>query len=48
MYEKVNCPGKKFKIIRSCMIQPLTNLYYYYAMMKLAKVNSVTHITYLF
>jgi len=25
------------------MIGPLTDLYYYYAMMKLAKVDSITH-----
>jgi len=25
------------------MVRPLTNLYYYYAMMKLSKVDSVTH-----
>jgi len=30
------------------MIRPLTNFYYYYAMMKLEKVDSVTHVTYLF
>jgi len=30
------------------MIGPLTNLYYYYAMMKLTKMDSVTHVTYMF
>jgi len=30
------------KWIRTCLIRPLTNLYCYYAMMKLAKVNSIT------
>jgi len=36
------------KLIRSRMIGPLTNLCCYYAMMKLAKVDSVTHVTHLF
>jgi len=34
------------KLIRSCLIRPLTNLYNYYAMMKLAKVDSIAHVTF--
>jgi len=37
VHENGNCSSK------SSMIGPLANLYYYYAMMKLAKVDSVTH-----